>query len=354
MKKIRIGTRGSRLALIQARMAQAAIETAFPQAETELVILHTRGDKILDKPLAQIGDKGLFVSEFEQAILKGEIDMAVHSAKDLPMRLAEGLTIGAVLPRADVRDVLVILKNGSCPRDRARAGETAHAMEDPAAGTAHEMEDPAAGKTAAPDFILGTGSRRRCVQAERIWENIVCRPIRGNVETRLHKLEDGKYDGLLLAKAGLDRLGIDESSHPQFSFYPLEPDRFWPAACQGIVALEVREDSFAAEMLRGLTDAETELAFRVERRVLTLLQADCSEPAAAWCRRRENGLALDVLYGSGWAAGFCHTLSGGSRDGDAADHRDSVLGKEQMDGELLRAALRMAENTVKALKGRRE
>lgn len=311
MKEIRIGTRGSRLALTQARMAQAAVEAAIEDVRIQLVILRTKGDKILDKPLAEIGDKGLFVSEFEQAIVRGDIDLAVHSAKDLPMSLADGLTIAAVLPRADVRDVLVI-KKGSLPPGERDA------------------------------FVLGTGSQRRCAQAKRLWRGSVCRQIRGNVETRLKKLEDGGYDGLLLAKAGLDRLLIDESSHPQFVFSPLEPERFLPAACQGIIALETAAGSEIAGLLRRISDRETELAFRVERRVLEILQADCSEPAAAWCRTKNGALALDVMYGKEWAAGSCHAPgmeTSCSRDGAKA-------GEEQ-----LAAALRMADDTVRAMRG---
>lgn len=315
MKEIRIGTRGSRLALIQARLAQAAVEAAMEGVQTQLVILHTKGDKILDKPLAEIGDKGLFVSEFEQAILNGAIDLAVHSAKDLPMSLADGLTIAAVLPRADVRDVLVMKKGSLSPGERNA-------------------------------FVLGTGSQRRCAQAERLWRGSVCRQIRGNVETRLKKLEDGGYDGLLLAKAGLDRLSIDESSRPQFVFNPLEPERFLPAACQGIIALETAADSELAGLLRRISDRETELAFRVERRVLELLQADCSEPAAAWCRRKDGALALDVMYGKEWAAGFCQALCG-----EASGSGDKSAEKEE---EQLSAALKMADDTVRAMRGRKK
>lgn len=309
MKEIRIGTRGSRLALTQARMAQAAVEAAMEGIQTQLVILHTKGDKILDKPLAEIGDKGLFVSEFEQAILRGEIDMAVHSAKDLPLSLAYGLTIAAVLQRADVRDVLVMKKGGTPPWERGA-------------------------------FVLGTGSQRRCAQANRLWKGSVCRQIRGNVETRLKKLEEGGYDGLLLAKAGLDRLLIDESSHPQFVFYPLDPEQFLPAACQGIIALETVADSRLAGLLRRISDRETELAFRVERRVLELLQADCSEPAAAWCRTKNGVPALDVMYGEEWAAGCCQPLGG-----------EASRCKDRGAEEQLSAAMRMADDTVRAMKG---
>ena len=171
--KIRIGTRGSRLALCQARLVEAAIRREEKDVETELVVLQTKGDRILDRPLSEIGDKGLFVSEFERALTEGRIDLAVHSAKDLPVRLAPGLTILAALPRGDVRDVLILPKGGKRPG----RGE---------------------------EFVLGTGSQRRILQARLAWEGVSCRLIRGNVETRIRKLEAGEYDGILLAKAGLE------------------------------------------------------------------------------------------------------------------------------------------------------
>lgn len=309
METVRVGTRGSRLALIQARMACRALEEAYGGIRTELVILHTKGDKILDKPLALIGDKGLFVSEFEQAILDGEIDLAVHSAKDLPVETAKGLTVAAVLKRADVRDVLVVKKEGGLP---------------------------AAGK----EFLLGTGSQRRGLLARKLWDGVHLKPIRGNVESRLKKLAEGEYDGILLAKAGLDRLGIDACSQPAFSFYPLAPESFLPAACQGIIALEAVEGSKTAQMLAAVSDRETGLVFQVERKVLSLLQADCSEPAAAWCRRGDGALLLDVMYGEDRACGACPLPKTVDEGEKAWENRD-----------FLKAALAMAAETAGRLKG---
>ncbi|MDE7246391.1 MAG: hydroxymethylbilane synthase, partial [Lachnospiraceae bacterium] len=152
MNKIRIGTRGSKLALKQAALVQMALQQADSGLETEIVVIHTKGDKIQDKPLAEIGDKGVFASELERALQDGEIDLAVHSAKDLPMALAEGLDIAAVLPRGDVRDVLVVPKSGRLP---------------------FSTEEK---------FVIGSGSRRRQQQAKRMWENVVCENIRGNLD----------------------------------------------------------------------------------------------------------------------------------------------------------------------------
>ena len=273
MNKIRIGTRGSKLALKQASLVQEAISRADSGIETEIIVVHTKGDKIQDKPLTEIGDKGVFASELEKSLQDGEIDIAVHSAKDLPMTLSKGLNIAAVLPRGDVRDVLVLPKGGELPAGRS--------------------------------FIVGTGSRRRQQQAVQIWENVVCENIRGNVDTRLQKLKNSNheaadggiaYQGILLAKAGLDRLDMISRYEAEFDFYPLSPEQFLPAACQGIIAVEALQGSASEVFCRDITDAETELCFLVEREVLLALSADCSEAIAAWCRQEADGLTLDVMY----------------------------------------------------------
>ena len=154
-------------------------------------------------------------------------------------------------------------------------------------------------------FRIGSGSRRRQLLAGKLWKNVVCENIRGNVDTRLRKLQEGGYDGIILAKAGLDRLGIsgtgsdssvggdDEST---FFFCPLPPELFLPAACQGIIAVEAANGSEAEEICRRITDAETMLCFQVEREVLRQLSADCSEAAAAWCRQEQDRLILDAMY----------------------------------------------------------
>lgn len=282
MSKIRIGTRGSKLALKQAFLVQEALLQADREIETEIVIVHTKGDKVQDRPLSEIGDKGVFASELEQALLNGQIDIAVHSAKDLPMALAEGLTIAAVLSRGDVRDVLVIPEGGRMPRPEKNGLENAVNLPD-------------------KKFVIGTGSRRRQQQAGQIWKNVVCENIRGNVDTRLKKMKDGSddgiiYDGIILAKAGLDRLGISPEQEKEFNFFPLSPEQFLPAACQGIIAVEALQDSAVAMLCREITDAETELCFQMEREVLARLAADCSESVAVWCRKEGDSLILDVMY----------------------------------------------------------
>lgn len=313
MNRIRIGTRGSKLALQQASLVQEALQRADGHMETEIVILHTKGDRIQDKPLSELGDKGAFASELEQALLEERIDIAVHSAKDLPVVLAEGLAIAAVLPRADVRDVLVTLKGGRIPSARE------YGRESRAASDRKENDTDGMDREKQCPFVIGTGSRRRQLQAGQLWKNVICENIRGNVDTRLRKLKEGGYDGIILAKAGTDRLGIGAGSgrSDEFLFCPLPPERFLPAACQGIIAVEAVQDSAAAALCREITDAETELCFLAEREVLARLSADCSEAAAAWCRRERGRLALDVMY-----AGIRQRLAvqngnPGSPDGDA-------------------------------------
>ncbi|MBD5486982.1 MAG: hydroxymethylbilane synthase [Lachnospiraceae bacterium] len=323
MNKIRIGTRGSKLALKQASLVQEALQQADGLIETEVIVVHTKGDKVQDRPLSEIGDKGVFASELEQALLNGQIDIAVHSAKDLPMDLADGLSIVAVLPRGDVRDVFVIPEGGRMPLPAGSEQEAANVSD--------------------RSFVIGSGSRRRQQLASQMWENVVFENIRGNVDTRLRKLKDGSsdgiiYDGIILAKAGLDRLGISSEQEKGLEFYPLPPEQFLPAACQGIIAVEAVQDSVAAMLCRKITDSGTELCFLVEREVLVQLAADCSEAAAAWCRQEKDGLTLDAMYAGNRERLVCVTASyAGEMEEDRA--------------EQLRAGLAMAREAAKTVAG---
>lgn len=297
MSGIRIGTRGSKLALRQAALVQAAIAEIDSSIGTELVVLQTRGDQIQDTPLSMVGDKGIFASELEQALLSGHIDLAVHSAKDLPMRLAMGLFIAAVLPRADVRDVLVVPRGGRIPIPAfGEAGAGIYGNAQMEERLVRNRETVEGGK---PPFRIGTGSRRRQMLARRVWEDAICEEIRGNVDTRLKKLQAGHYDGILLAKAGLDRMGIDAEREETFDFYPLSPELFLPAACQGIIAVEAVQGSVTAAICKEISDAETELSYLVEREALAQLSADCSEAAAAWCRRTSSGPEAYTAFSRG-------------------------------------------------------
>ena len=270
-KRLRIGTRGSSLALAQASQVEQALRAAWPGLETELVILRTKGDQVQDRPLSQVGQKGVFVSEFETALLEGRIDLAVHSGKDLPARLADGLDILAVLPRADARDVLVLPRRGAWEND----GSEEAALQ---------------AFAALPEgAVIGTGSIRRQLYGKRLCPQASFRLIRGNVDSRLKKLESGGYDGIILAKAGLDRLGITERERERFLFLPIPECRFLPAACQGIIAVEGRCQDDFLRLAAAVDDQLTRIAFETERRALFNFGADCSAPAAAYCRILKPG-----------------------------------------------------------------
>ncbi|MBQ7758989.1 hydroxymethylbilane synthase [Anaerotignum sp.] len=267
MDKLRVGTRKSKLSLKQTDMALQALKGAHPTLETEIVPFHTRGDKILDKPLWEIGNsgKGLFASEFEEMILNDEIDIAIHSGKDLPLFLAEGLEIIGVLERDDPRDVLVM----------------------PMGRRPEEVK------------IIGTGSLRRQQCAAKIFPWAECKLIRGNIHTRLQKLMNGCFDAIILAKAGLDRMGITEADG--YTFRVLSTEEFLPAACQGIIVAEGRPE--LAELAGKMTHEETKWVFETEREVLMLLNADCSEPAAAFAELEGGNIRLRAMYGEIYAEG---------------------------------------------------
>ena len=251
-RTIRIGTRKSRLALVQTKMVAEAIEASCPEAKCELVPLMTKGDKILKTSLVAFGGKGAFVEEFEQSLLNGDIDLAVHSAKDMPMDLSDGLCIGAVLKREDPRDVFVTVKD-RVPERSPR--------------------------------IIGTGSPRRQVQIMEHGD-VECRLLRGNIDTRLEKLYQGEYDGIILAAAGLNRLGL--FNDPRFSFEFLEPEMFLPAGGQGIIAVEAKKGSEVLKILKKLNDKEAERALFAERKVLRLLGAGCTAAVGVYAKE-ENG-----------------------------------------------------------------
>lgn len=261
---IKIGTRRSRLAVIQARLAEQEILKAFPDIETKIVYINTRGDKILNKPLSELGGKGIFVSEIEKKLQNGEIDIAVHSAKDLPVVTAQGLEISCVLKRGNPSDVIVTNKNCAVKN--------------------------------APEFIMGTGSLRRKAIIQKLYPKVTVSQIRGNVDTRLDMLKDGKYGALVLASSGLSRIGMLKSGDFDFKF--IDTERFPCAPCQGIIAIESRTDDFTKEVLSAVNHRETFTAFETERRIMTLLNADCSVPLGAYCR--VNGDNLTVFASKDW------------------------------------------------------
>ncbi len=256
-KKIYIGTRTSELAVTQSKLVGAAIQKVLSETEIEYIMKMTEGDRILNKPLLEFGGKGVFVSEFEQALLKGEIDLAVHSAKDLPMELEPGLGIVAVPEREDPRDVLI---------------------------TSAVCEDFKSKK----EIVIGTSSLRRQLQIQEIgkemwpWASVRCENLRGNVPTRLGKLTDGLYDGIILAAAGIKRLGLEEDKRYQYHYFDCET--FIPAGGQGILAVEGRVEGETAELVRGIQNQEAFICLMLERKILRLLDAGCHEPIGVYSR----------------------------------------------------------------------
>ena len=279
---VRIGTRKSELAVKQTCLAADRMKEETPGLEVELVLKQTTGDKILDKPLLEFGGKGVFVSEFEEALQKGEIDFAVHSAKDLPMELAEGLEIVGVPKRADVRDVVVTRMDGIV-EEKAGRGEA---------------------------IVVGTSSLRRKIQIEALGKKLwgvpaVCENLRGNVQTRLKKLLEGQYDAIILAAAGLKRLEIlteaDRETKVQIPeknlcFHYLDWDEMIPAGCQGILAVEGRKGDEVNEAARRICDPDTLLSFQVERRILRLLNAGCHEPVGVCSQIKDGNLTVRGIY----------------------------------------------------------
>ena len=262
MNALKIGTRGSALALWQARTVAGLLEAAGRR--TELVIIKTGGDRLQERPLSETGDKRLFVKEIEDALLAGDIDIAVHSAKDMSAVLPDGLEIAAVLPREDPRDALVL---------RGRA-----AVADFSAALAHVGGTP----------TIATSSIRRIAQLAATLPSATFVPIRGNVDTRLRKLDEGSFDAIVLASAGMRRLGLaDRISAP----IPLEI--CVPAPGQGIVAIETRsDDGRARAALQSAGDQAAATALLAERTVVIDLGGGCQLPLGAIAIHSNGGLTM--------------------------------------------------------------
>ncbi len=261
---IKIGTRKSKLALIQTDIVKDKIKKAFPEVEVEIVKIDTKGDQILDKSLTSFGGKGVFTAELEAELLSGAVDIAVHSAKDMPMDFPEGLGIGAVLDRADVRDTFV-----------TTTGKTLEELE--------------------PGSVVGTSSLRRELLIKEINPYVKIKLLRGNVQTRLSKLRDGQYDGIILAAAGIERLGYEKEEGIYYQY--LDPEVFLPAAGQGILAVESRtEDVEMAEILAAIHSEKAECLLMAERAFLKTIGGSCNAPAAALCKEENGELSMRAMY----------------------------------------------------------
>jgi hydroxymethylbilane synthase len=248
---LRIGSRGSPLALVQAHEVQSRLADAcgLDPAEIEIKIIRTTGDAIQDRPLAEAGGKGLFTKEIEEALLSGAIDLAVHSSKDMTTALPAGLALSAFLPREDARDAFISHK-------------------------AQSLRDLPAGAT------VGTASLRRAALVKRLRPDLGIVPLRGNVETRLRKIEEGVADATLLAVAGLKRLGLLSAATAL-----LDLDEFLPAVGQGAIGIETRADDTTTLALVGkIGDADTATALAAERAFLTVLDGSCRTPIGGHAR----------------------------------------------------------------------
>ncbi len=257
---LRIGTRGSKLALTQSEWVKGKIEAQHPDVKVELVRVRTTGDKILDAPLSKIGGKGLFVKEIEEALVNERIDLAVHSMKDVPAALPEGLILTTFPEREDPRDAFVSTKY-----DR--------------------LEQLPQGAR------VGTGSLRRSAQLLHIRPDLELVPVRGNVDTRLRKLEGGEYEAIILAASGLRRLGLKDRISQA-----LGVEQIIPAIGQGALGLEVRrDDEETIGRIAFLNHRETQITVKAERAFLTELGGGCQVPLAAFCRTENGQLCLEGM-----------------------------------------------------------
>jgi hydroxymethylbilane synthase len=256
----KIGTRGSQLAIAQSEWVKKKIETRHPRIHVDLIRIKTTGDKMLDTPLSKIGGKALFVKEIEEALLRKSVDLAVHSLKDVPAELPEGLMLSATPKREDPRDAFVSVRYQT-------------------------IQD------LPPGAKVGTSSLRRKAQLLTIRHDLEIVPLRGNVDTRLRKLKEGEIQAIILAAAGLKRLGIEKHiTHVIPSLQML------PAIGQGTLGLEVRrDDEQTVRLLKFLNHEETEVTVKAERAFLRELEGGCQVPIAAFCRYRDGVLHLSGM-----------------------------------------------------------
>jgi len=255
MKKLTIATRGSKLALWQSNHIKSVIESHFSDVEVELKIIITSGDKILDAPLAKIGGKGLFLKEIEECMLRGEAQMAVHSLKDVPTVMPEGLVLSAITKREDVRDAML-------------------------------SQNYADIRSLPQGAVVGTSSLRRRMQLVKQRPDLVIKDLRGNVDTRIRKLKEGEFDAIILAAAGINRLGLNGAVN---HFYPISLDEMLPAMGQGALGIETTQEEWVLEIARYLEDADSRLETTIERGFVDTLQGGCQVPIGVSARVQENG-----------------------------------------------------------------
>lgn len=275
--KVVVGSRESRLAVIQSEMVIDAIKAYDENIDVELLTMKTTGDMILDKTLDQIGGKGLFVKELDKALLEERADLTVHSLKDMPMEVSEKLPLLAFSKREDPRDALIFR-----------------------AGLSELPENP----------VIGCSSRRRTLQVKKLYPNAEVRPVRGNVQTRLRKLDEGQYDAIILAYAGIKRLGLTERVSRLFS-----TEEILPAACQGILAVQGRA-GYEIPFLKDFSDEEARLSALAERSYVRTLDGGCSSPVAAYATICGDEITIRGFYVDEAENQFIDEIRGKSAEGE--------------------------------------
>lgn len=285
MKKLTIATRGSKLALWQSNHIKSVIESNFTDVEVELKIIITSGDKILDVPLAKIGGKGLFLKEIEESMLRGEAQMAVHSLKDVPTVMPEGLLLSAITLREDVRDAMLSEKYPDI-------------------------------QSLPQGAVVGTSSLRRRMQLIKERPDLVIKDLRGNVDTRIRKLKEGEFDAIILAAAGINRLGFRDLVE---YFYPISLDEMLPAMGQGALGIETVNEPWVLEIAKFLEDENSRIETTIERGFVDTLQGGCQVPIGVSARVQPNG---DVIVRS--------TL--GMPDGSEVMGEEVVVSKDNTHG----------------------
>lgn len=296
MTVIRVGTRKSKLAIAQTQLVVSQLEELHPDVQFELVPFTTKGDQLAHVDLQKIGGKGVFVKDIETALLSCQIDIAVHSLKDVPSVIAEGCQLGAVTVREDVRDCLLF-------RDRQ-----------------HRFDTIPSGS------VVGTSSLRRQVQLQSRRPDLVYKPIRGNVDTRIEKMRRGEYDAIVLAQAGLNRLGWKNREDLYTEL--LEVDMCLPAISQAALGIECRQDDdLVLKILSDIHDSSTAACVEIERAVLSLMNADCTFPIGALAQATKEGYHLDVMMAK--TDGTCIYVSTDGRDGQHLAEEAVALLKER-------------------------
>lgn len=305
--KIRIATRKSALALWQANFVARELEKLPTVSATQLLPLSTKGDEILDRSLQKIGGKGLFIKELEVAMQNGDADIAVHSMKDVPAELPAGFCLAATLARANHRDALVTIGNKKL----------------------NDLPESA---------LIGSSSLRRQAQLKMIRPDLRIEPLRGNVNTRLAKLENGDYDAIILAAAGLERLDLQQHISHQFS-----PNEMLPAAAQGVLGIECLESNQSLRcLLSGLSDPTTVHTTIAERAIARVLQASCQSPVAAYATVSGAKLELTALVAH---PNGSQTI----RDAISGDADDAAQLGEELAARLVQQGARDLLNAIEAL-----